>query len=213
MFFHCSNATTWGPYTAQLHPGSCAKVEFVACAWPHMPSIMWASFTASANDPTGRERLLKLADMWVGKNVVNARMRETLIAAMKSSMPPPTPHLIPLVRPTIMLGSTHMHYPLPPPPPMYPPPPPPPPPMYPPPLLSDSRPTATYSIDLLQNMTVGTMANLVRRSCKINPGKYRPLDVGNLALLTQSGNVEAGRLEMRINEFYRKQAELLKNEK
>ena len=48
IFFHCADASTRGAYTetiyAQLPPGTEKKVEFIACIWPYMPSIMWSSY-------------------------------------------------------------------------------------------------------------------------------------------------------------------------
>ena len=65
---------------------------------------------------------------------------------------------------------------------------------------------ASLAVDL-QKTTVGTLANLVKQSLKAKKEKYTPLDPSNLATLVQPV-VEAGRLEVRMNDFYKKYNEL-----
>ena len=104
IFFHCGDASTRGAYTetiyANLQAGKEKKVEFIACVWPHMPSIMWLSYQASADDLSSRERLLKIADMWVKKSIMNDTMKQELIIAMKNHSPAPVPPTPVLLQPT-----------------------------------------------------------------------------------------------------------------
>jgi hypothetical protein len=69
---------------------------------------------------------------------------------------------------------------------------------------------ASLAVDL-QKTTVGTLANLVKQSLKAKKEKYTPLDPSNLATLVQPV-VEAGRLEVRMNDFYKKYNELKDNQ-
>jgi hypothetical protein len=69
---------------------------------------------------------------------------------------------------------------------------------------------ASLAVDL-QKTTVGTLANLVKQSLKAKKEMYTPLDPSNLATLVQPV-VEAGRLEVRMNDFYKKYNELKDNQ-
>ena len=242
LFFHCADATTRGVYTemiyANLPAGSDKKVEFIACVWPHMPSIMWTCFQASAEDNNSRQRLLKIADMWVKKNIMNDTMKQELIIAMKNTTQATIPSTPILLQPTWLppppLPPPSSHTSFQPPPPLQPPPPPPmplpfqqqfPPPMLPPgapPLPPGKPPSHSSATDIpslmqglaatLESASVGKFANICKATLKLygNEAKYVPIDPQNVATLSIP-TVEPGRIEVRLQEFYR-QYHLIKEE-
>ena len=218
LLFNASEATTVGPYTLGfIRPGNEQVVNPLACLWPQLPSILWASSQAAHDDLLAREKLKKLAELWLSKHVIDEKRRDTLLEAIESPteiIPPPIPILTkPLSAslpfppsgyppffnaqqglPTPM-GPTASLQPLlalhpnlymnPPAPPL--------------PLASQ------IAVDL-KRTTVGTMSNLLRQSLKVRNVKYIPLNPSNLSSIVQP-IVEAGRLDVRIDDFYKRYAE------
>mmetsp|Transcript_16610 Transcript_16610/g.25000 ORF Transcript_16610/g.25000 Transcript_16610/m.25000 type:complete len:510 (-) Transcript_16610:49-1578(-) len=219
IFFNRSSATMRGPYTDILgSEWDAPAVDVVSCFYPRLSQIMRDAYTHAVEE-SGKQKLVRIIDLWVAKGFLVADQRDTLLSAMRSSEVPPPP-------------STKLHspYPLdlpappaPPGPPLQPPPPlqvpspnlpcppgpfaaggPPPPPGLPPP------PAPLFKVDL-RTCSVGTMVNVIRAALAVGQKKYSPLPA-TAAHHTPSPYVEPGRLEARVGEYYRKVNKVLGRE-
>ena len=196
VFFNCATATTSGPYTTVLQPAQILSVDVVGGIWPQLPSIIHCAFNAASSE-SEKEKLWKIITLWESKKfrvpLVCNELRHAMSLPLMTNVAVPLPHLTSPYALNI------------------PPPPPPafpiaptifaPPPSVPSPSLQHFPPPSQFIVPNLQNMSVGSMSNIVRASIKTGRSKYSPIDVTQVNAMVQS--VEPGRLEVRIEEYYR----------
>ena len=99
VLFNRSSVTMKGPYTRILgNSWEAPVVDVTACLSPYLPSILF-HVSSSATQPTGKERLQKIINLWATKEFIPVDMGKHLLEVVNSPAPPPDPAMLPLSPP------------------------------------------------------------------------------------------------------------------
>lgn len=199
VLYNMKDATSIGPYTSLLPESQ--PVNVVTLWVPYLAFILRLSFDLSANNASQQNKIRRLLNLWESKGFLGLQYFQIINSCIESSIPPQEPPDYELTRPYLEGLEVFV------------------------------RPQISYSTisdesNLIQNsvpqtynsltsnadfgmLSVGKMVSIIKFHNKSMSMKYSPIDIKSFQCLEDE--VESGRIEVRVKEFYRKAGAFTQN--
>lgn len=194
VFYNMKEATTLGPYTTLLN--DIQPVNVVALWMPYLAFILRLSFDVSVSNVSQQYKIRRLLNLWESKGFLGDQNFQIINSLIDSVFPPQEPLDHVLANPYLEGNEVLLHHQI-----------------YNSDIISDEICNSIHHLPRTDTnehhsnskfgmISAGFMVDIIKFHSKSANVKYSPVETQYLQCIGEE--VESGRIEARVNEFYRK---------